>query len=375
MIRTVRLAFIAVIVISFCSCASNKAVNSSGGVITPLNDMKVVPEGSIIYALPLTVVDIEIEAERVVEKAGPYGRFAEDLLGLSDIITEDRESWSITGLTLNTHQEPDPAEFYVIEARKMFETNVLALKRSGLILDLNPDVFNTHEIIMSGSFGEKSRQFINDLGSNEYFENKRDTLYRIINLDTAFVRIPYLVVKKQKLSVGQLAENAAVRLMELRDGKHMILTGETNVFPQDEAAINELNRLEKEYTELFTGKILKEKKRFNYQIIPRKDMIDRKITLDMFSELTGPGESEGKSGSPIIIEFIPELSTRNLKTVSSIDISPQSSKNDRLFYRMPDIVNVRLSFGNKILGGSRKLVYQFGEIIKIPNNYVIQSSR
>ena len=36
--------------------------------------------------------------------------------------------------------------------------------------------------------------------------------------------------------------------MELRDGKHMILTGETNLFPQDEAAINEMNRLEKEYT-------------------------------------------------------------------------------------------------------------------------------
>ena len=38
-------------------------------------------EGSLVYGLPLTVVDIEIEAERIIEKPGPYSRYAEDLLG------------------------------------------------------------------------------------------------------------------------------------------------------------------------------------------------------------------------------------------------------------------------------------------------------
>ena len=90
-------------------------------------------------------------------------------------------------------------------------------------------------------------------------------------MDTAFIKVPYLVTKKQKLTVDQLAEKAAVRLMEMRDGKHLILTGETNVFPQDGAAINEMNRLEKEYTELFTGKTLREKHTFSYQLIPDKD--------------------------------------------------------------------------------------------------------
>ena len=34
----------------------------------------------------------------------------------------------------------------------------------------------------------------------------------------------------------------------------MILTGETNLFPQDGAAIDEINRLDREYTALFAGK-------------------------------------------------------------------------------------------------------------------------
>ena len=155
-----------------------------------------------------------------------------------------------------------------------------------------------------------------DLGSDEYFQKKRDTLYRIVSLDTAFVRIPYLVEKKQKLSIDQLAEKAAIRLMELRDGKHLILTGETNLFPQDEAAINEMNRLEKEYLELFTGKTLKEKRIYRYQLIPRKEMTGKQVTICRFSEVTGPAESGDNSDSPVIVEFIPEMKTRNLNIVS-----------------------------------------------------------
>ena len=370
-----KISSIALFALIAASCASGKRMNTSGSVIIPLSEKQAVPEGSVVYALPLTVVAVEIEAERIVEKPGPYARFAGDLLGLSDVITSEKEIWSITGITVSTHQEPDPAQFFVIESRNMFETNALALSKSGLILDLNPEIYNSPEVSKLSRRGDLTRESVYDLGSNEYFENKRDTLYRIVNLDTAFVRIPYLVVKKQKLSVAQLAENAAVRLMELRDGKHMILTGETNVFPQDAAAIIELNRLEKEYTELFTGKILKEKRSFNYQVIPDKDMTGKKITLDMFSELTGPGGSGSESGSPIAIEFIPELKTRNLNVVSGKDINTGSGRNDRLFYRMPDIVNVRISVGNETIGSSRRLIYQFGEVIKLPNNYIIQSSQ
>jgi hypothetical protein len=215
------------------------------------------------------------------------------------------------------------------------------------------------------------RPTVYDLGSDEYFREKKDTLYRMVSVDTAFVRIPYLVEKKQKLSIDQLAEKAAIRLMELRDGKHLILTGETNLFPQDEAAIKEMNRLEKEYTELFTGKIVKEKRKFNYQVIPRKDDTGKPLTLCMFSESAGPAESIDKSGSPVIIEFIPEMKTRNLNIISGKSGSSSGQKFDKLFFRVPDVVNVRVMIGNEVLGKSRYLIYQFGEIVIMPANYII----
>ena len=340
-------------------------------VITPLSDKAIVSEGSLIYGLPLTVVDVEIEAERVIEKPGPYPRFAADLLGLTDVIKSENEFWTITGITLSTHEELDPEEFYIIEATTLFQTNVLALKKSGLILDLNPGIYNTYKDRDQKSQNDIGMPAVYDLGSDEYFKERKDTLYRIVSVDTAFVRIPYLVEKKQKLSIDQLAEKAAIRLMELRDGKHLILTGETNLFPQDEAAIKEMNRLEKEYTELFTGKIVKERRKFNYQVIPGKDDIGKKITLFRFSESAGTAESTDKSGSPVIIDFVPEMKTRNLNIISGKPGSSSAQKYDKLFYRVPDVVNIKVMIGNEVLGKSRNLIYQLGETVRLPANYII----
>jgi hypothetical protein len=368
---SIRLTLFMVLALVIGSCATNKNHYNSKAVIKPLSNEPGITEGSLVYGLPLTVVDVEIEIERTIEKPGPYSRFAGDLLGLTDVIKVENESWSIKGITVNTHQEIDPGEFYVIEASSVFQTNVLELKKAGLILDLNPEIYEGRNYPDRRINQDIARLNVYDMGSDEYFQDRRDTLYRLVSVDTAFVRIPYLVEKKQKLTTDQLAEKAAIRLMELRDGKHMILTGETNVFPQNGAAINEMNRLEKEYTELFTGKTLKETRRFNYQVIPQKDMSGKQITLCMFSEKTGPVSATDKSGSPVIIEFIPELKTRNINEVSGKSKSSSSQKFDKLFYRIPDVVNVKISSEHEILNTSRRLIYQFGDIVSLPSNYII----
>jgi len=261
------------------SCSVNKDLAKSKALVSSLSDNVTPKDGSLIYGLPLTVVDVKVETERVVEKPGPYARFAGDMLGLSDVIRNEAEYWSIKGIAIQTHQELDPSEFYVIEASTLFQTNMLLLKKAGLILDLSPEAFYPGEVRYMGKTADLNQLKVVDLGADEYYQARNDTAYRLINVDTAFVKVPYLVEKKQKLSLEQLADRAARRLMELRDGKHLILTGEANVFPQSEAAINEINRLEKEYTELFSGKTWKETRTFSFQIIPGKDMAGKQMTL------------------------------------------------------------------------------------------------
>ena len=367
---TIRLFLLLVSIVLIYSCASGRKFSESNSVILPLSDSAALRDGSIVYGLPRTVFTIVVDMERTIEKPGPYAQFANDLLGLTDVIKNESESWSIEGITVKTHDELDPSEFYVISSTSLFQTNVLSLRKEGLILDLNPAIYYSSE--KQGSIKESDVQSHSfDLRSDEYFQLQRDTVYKRLNVDSSFIRIPYIVEKKKNLTVDQLAEKAAKRLMELRDGKHLILTGETNVFPQSDAAINEINRLEKAYTELFTGKTLKESFTFSYQLIPQKTMVGKPVTLFQFSDQTGPVTGTMKGGKPVTVEFIPEKKTKDLTIINRVQSKSEAQKFDKLFYRVPDVVDLKISLGSEKLFDSRKLIYQFGDVIQLPANYII----
>ena len=368
----IRLSVLLTIIFFTYSCFPGKQFADSKNIILPLSDPAAMRDGSIVYGLPRTVFTVKVDMERTINIPGPYAQFAGDLLGLTDVIQTESESWSIKGITVKTHDELDPSEFYVI-----FEHITV------------PDKCSCSEERRSYSGSESRKFFIPvrtragqaesdniryhpvDLGSDEYFQMQRDTVYKRMNIDSSFVRVPYIVEKKRKLTIDQLAEKAAKRLMEMRDGKHLILTGEATVFPQSDAAINEINRLEKGYTELFTGKTLKDTFTFSYQIIPQKAMVGKPEILFQFSDLTGPVTGNMKGGKPVMVEFNPEKKTKDLTLISNVQSKTEGKKFDKLFYRVPDVVEMKISLGSEILFNSRKLIYQFGEVVQLPANYII----
>jgi len=49
--------------------------------------------------LPRTIFTVVVDMERTIDKPGPYAQYAGDLLGLTDIIRTESESWSIKSIT------------------------------------------------------------------------------------------------------------------------------------------------------------------------------------------------------------------------------------------------------------------------------------
>jgi hypothetical protein len=369
--KIVRVSLMVGIIIHLSSCLPNKKITESYTSVLPLSDTISITGNTLLYGLPRTVLTFVVEAERNVEIPGPYAAYAEDLLGLDNVINNESEYWSIENISVMTSEELDPSEFYIIKCDNIFHTNLLSLKEEGLILDIDQDTFNRSKIGEGRDEGfNTGNMHFYDLGSDEYYSMKRDTAYRRINADTMFIRIPYIVERRSRYTVEELAERAAVRLMELREGKHLILTGETNVFPQNEAAINEINRMEKDYTELFTGKIWSERKSFIFQIIPETEMIDNPAILFNFSEVTGIVSEENKGGSPVYVRLTEEKRTKELNRfgVNVDDLTME--KYDRLYYRIPDMVNIEVTLGDERLYSTRRLIYQFGNIIQLPTNYI-----
>ena len=172
--------------------------------------------------------------------------------------------------------------------------------------------------------------------------------------------------------MAEEAAAAAQKLLELREGKHMILTGETNVFPQDGAAINEINRLDREYTALFAGKTWNETKHFRISFTPRPSMAGQNTVLFNFSSSQGMRTAGDGAGRPVVLELLPSNKTKDLNLV----VRPAGSEkemagSDRLYYRVPDVVDIRITQGNETLCTARKLVYQFGSTVALPSNIII----
>ena len=336
--------------------------------VLPLGDTVKLYEGSLVYALPQTVLDFTVVAEKTVQKAGPYHRYANELLGLRDVISSDQVIWSLKEVKINAVQELDPSEFYVMKSDGLIEINAIRMINAGLIMDVNPSLYMNREFDSRNYAADDARIGYRDMGSDRYYNIEQDTAYKVIDIDTAFVRIPYVLERRRQLSLSEQAEHAARILLELREGRHLILTGEATVFPQDKAAIDEINRLEDQYISLFAGKSYTSEVEFDFSVVPDNSMKNKPVVIFRFSQEEGILDMGDLSGRPIVIEMISN------NALAPVNMIPDSTFNtfDKIYYRIPEVVDIMITDGRRNLGGKRQLIYQFGKKVALPANYILR---
>ena len=337
--------------------------------VLPLGDSARLYDGSLVYALPQTVLDFKVIAEKTVRKAGPYHQYASELLGLRDVIENDQVVWKLKSVEINSVNELDPDEFYLMKSDGLIETNALKMTNAGLIMDVNPAVYNKRNFDNRNYSGDEDQLVYRDMGSDVYYDVEQDTAYKVVNVDTAFVRIPYVLEKRRQLSLAEQAENTARILLELREGRHLILTGEATVFPQDRAAVDEIKRLEDQYISLFAGKSYSRDIEFDFSFVPEENMKNKPVVVFRFSPEKGVLDRNDLSGRPVVAEM---MSERKMKGINISGDSISSGNYDRIIYRIPEIVDIRITDGKRNLGGKRQLIYQFGEKAALPANYIIR---
>lgn len=370
--KTETVILLAALTLATSGCSVFSGKTSGDTVVLPLGDKTTLTDGCLVYALPLTVFELDIVAEKRTEVPGPYAEYASELIGLDRVITVQSEKWRLADVRLNASEELDPSQFYIIQGTTLMQTNMLSLRKSGLVLDINPEAYS--RVMHAGQTGgaDHSGVLFPDRGAYEYVATKTDTAYRLVRVDTAFIRVPYLVQKKKGMSVAEEAREAADRLLELREGRHMILTGETNVFPQDGAALDEINRLEREYMALFAGKSLTETRHYRIWVTPDLQMAGSKTTVFRFSEETGVNTSADGPGEPVTMEIIPSGKADALNMVVN-PVSPKKHADviDRLYYRVPDVAEISVTMGEERLLTARRIIYQFGKTVALPGNFII----
>lgn len=325
----------------------------------------------IIYALPRTVIRIEVEATKVVTQKGPYADYAEKYLGITNAPLKDSIQWLLSDLRISSYAEPDSNQFYFIESGKQNIAQLINVTPEGLLVSFNHKETYKQE-------GLQTDLFLNQV-FNEAIEltqlpvmnaqtERIDTTYRTILTDSSSIRIPVLRKQQVNKSLESKAQEIADLILELREEKVALLIGDVDEFPDGKALaiiIEEFERIEERYLPLFTGTQKKESLTAVFEFNPNQENLSSKNILFRFSEDRGILSNVDLSGRPVLIEMENQGSTDHLLKFTNHTDTIIETENG-LFYRIPDVTTVKVIDDTKVIATSKLPVAQYGKLAIMP---------
>jgi hypothetical protein len=335
--------------------------------VTPLGMGPVKVTEQIVYALPQTVLKVEVTFREVRSVPGPYWEYAEKYLGLKEVVRAKSSLWNIWDVSITQHQELDPQHFYSLNVIKgVFDAASLTpYLEQGVVMSGTETI---HESIKGNGLQSTSRDnFIRfeDLGVSNNFEERTETMYKTIVTDTAFVEVPVQRTVVEQKSSATKAREAADFLLELRTRRFEMLTGEYEVYPDGEAmgaSIQKLDQMESSYLSLFTGKTITRVLKRTWFIVPEPGVDPSTYPLDIFSGTLGFVPVGLDEGLPLEVQIRPLGKTIKIGGY----FSPSSVPENALLYRIPDLAELKVMLGEQALSTHRISIYQSGHLLASP---------
>lgn len=268
------------------------------------------------HIAPTTAIVVELVVKREVIKNGPYSRYATELLG---VVAPLNDKTTCT-----------------IEAVRMSGDKIGTISSVALKNGKQKQGFN------------KGNQVVN----NQFTDVSLAPIYS----ETQGAK-----------STRTMAADAANTIFKIRSRRFDLVTGENseNVFGAGlSAAIDEMSRIEKEYTELFLGKHTIEYLIYQYEIIPESGKENYMICR--FDATSGIIDGLNINGTPVVLTTIDENRIENAASTQSKKGASVSTNR----VQIADIVLCKVTLGEELLAEKRIPILQFGDIGEIlqPSN-------
>ncbi len=292
-----------------------------------------------MYSLPQTTLAVTITQQREVILRGTYARYASQYLGIIGAAQTDKEFYTILGAKVSYMLEPNPSETYVMDQKSSLPSRILQWPQMPqLTEDINPsdNAFEGASIAKSNPFTDVGATIISTSDNG-------------LSIDRSGV---------ENKSPEDMAAEAAATIFKLRKRRIELITGDQgeNVFGAGlQSALDEINRLEKEYLELFIGKRYLQTTTKTYYITPKKGEL--RAVVCRFSEGGGLTDATNLSAQPVNIELTAEAAAAVAAEGKSANTVP---------VLIPAIVKAKVSFGQQSFGSERIPVYQFGTLSSVP---------
>ncbi|MEN8156987.1 MAG: DUF4831 family protein [Bacteroidota bacterium] len=322
-----------------------------------------------MYALPQTVLKVEVTYQEMRHVPGPFREYAEKYLGIKEVINKNFSRWQILDVEVSPHREMDPAMVFMVNVLEGEFNNAIMdpFLEKGIIMNGSELV---QEEVKSPALGSNViRDYVRykDLGIESNFAERTETMYKTIVTDTSFVEVPVDRTIMEQKSPAMKAKEAAGFLLELRTRRLELLTGGYDGFPQGEAmaaTLDKLDELEASYLSLFTGKTLGKTATIAWFIVPESGRSGSSYKLGLFSEMLGFVPEDLQEGEPLKVIIEPLGKTGSMGAYYSG--TTDEPVNNELWYRLPDVVELKVTWRNEELSKQRISVYQSGALISSP---------
>lgn len=312
-----------------------------------------VPEG-IVYALPRSVLIIEVKTQRNSFIPGPYAAYADKYLGIKQVKTSAEERWQLISMEVQSFTEPDPEAIF----KSMNHAAPLALNSDGIITGILAGSG------ASGALQSGFHQLSSELPEVVYTDLSSDDFYEItVNSETGTELMSFK-------STEQKAREAADYLIRLRKKRAFTILDPSDVVPEDGTGygifLKEAEKLEKTYTSLFTGKTVQSTQVHRFIYVPDKKEVKNDIIF-RFSDEKGVLPKTDISGKPVMISI--QSTPGIVKNIQNIPKKERTNTvSSGMYYRIPVVAELNISDGLNPLYTGRITLPQLGEVFPVPEH-------
>ena len=301
-------------------------------------------QNGLYYSLPQTMLKLDFIVEETTLEKSPLSDYASNYMEMADIVEYETTEYRLLDLKMSTVACPDPNALFFVTMGTVRGGNRMQfdLTPNGIIRSVGID------------FGEEVTNVLPEKPSCCQQET-------VAQEDNGLMEL--LTTGKTN---AQLAKEAADKIEEIRKAKFYLISGDVEMATNPETfkmMYEKLDAMEKEYTSLLLGNRVKKTVVKTVYVIPNKEVPTQ--TVAKFSENDGLTIGTAGSGEMITVQ------TLSLNTMAAINAPSQSAIEsvtceNKVFYRVPETANVKVTCGNKVMLEDRVTVNQLGVIMMAP---------
>ena len=305
----------------------------------------------LTYSLPVTALDITVEAETTVYEPGEFSIYAKKYLNIDNPVLTYSKTITLKSVVLTSSGIPNPDERYLITL-KGGQSPYIVVTSEGLLMSVNTS--------QTAPKAEMELPKAKAAGESPLHSS-----------------IAHQVVTEDMLmshSTAKRAQLAAEQIYEIRQNRSDILSGQADQMPGDGQAmsivLNNLNAREEALMAMFIGDKTVSTEVKTISIVPEGDITNQVVCrLSAVNGIVGPDDL---SGAPVTLDL----------NVTSYGELPVNEKGVRLpfpkggiAYVIPGQAKAEVSFAGKIFAEKQMSFAQFGVVYGMaPSNFTDKKS-